>query len=132
MTQARLGAVNIAPDEPGHDLLDQEGVLAVDEEIELSPVGSLVRGRAVPGGRVMLGACSADGCRKCPNRVNNATPRTIVPPGRGRQTVRWLVWSSRPPDLTLLWLLPNVLSRNSVGSVRRDICFLDEVERSNA
>jgi hypothetical protein len=45
-TQGRLGALDIAAHEPGHDRVDQEGVTAVDEEVKLSPVGSLVRRRS--------------------------------------------------------------------------------------
>lgn len=45
-SQARLGVLDVAADQPGHDLVDEESIPAVDEEIELSPVGLPVRGRS--------------------------------------------------------------------------------------
>jgi hypothetical protein len=44
-TQARLGAPDIATDESGHDLVDEESVAAIEKEVELSPVRGPLRRR---------------------------------------------------------------------------------------
>ena len=69
-TQARLGAPDIAADEPDHDLADQERVTAVDEEVELSPGGRMVRGRGRqrrPGRS--LPAQETDSSQRLPSRT---------------------------------------------------------------